>query len=107
MKVNKSGRCHNLGPGRVPWRNVSEPLMVGLDFHVISIFFLHRTLYKIHTWKLFVYEKIFAHGKIKSGRKSSVKKREKNRRKEERKSTILSRKENSFVKATGTGGASC
>ena len=81
--------------------------MVGLDFHVISIFFLHRTLYKIPTWKLFVYEKIFAHGKIKSGRKSSVKKREKNRRKEERKSTILSRKENSFVKATGTGGASC
>ena len=98
---------HNLGPGRVPWRNVSEPLMVGLDFHVISIFFLHRTLYKIHTWKLFVYEKIFGHGKIKSGRKSWVKKREKNRRKEERKSTILSRKEkNSFVKATGTGGVS-
>ena len=81
--------------------------MVGLDFHVISIFFLHRTFYKIHTWKLFVYEKIFGHGKIKSGRKSSVKKREKNRRKEERKSTILSRKEkNSFVKATGTGGVS-
>ena len=75
MKVNKSGRCHNLGPGRVPWRNVSEPLMVGLDFHVISIFFLHRTLYKIHMWKLFVYEKIFGHGKIKSGRKSSVKKK--------------------------------
>ena len=74
-KVNKSGKCHNLGPGRVPWRNVSEPLMVGLDFHVISIFFLHRTLYKIHMWKLFVYEKIFGHGKIKSGRKSSVKKK--------------------------------
>ena len=75
--------------------------MVGLDFHVISIFFLHRTLYKIHMWKLFVYEKIFGHGKIKSGRKSSVKEEE------ERKSTILSRKEkNSFVKATGTGGVS-
>ena len=41
--------------------------MVRLDFHVISIFCLHRTLYKIHTWNLF--GKIFARGKIKSGRK--------------------------------------
>ena len=58
-----------------------------------------------HSWKLFVYGKIFAHGKIKSERESRVKKKnKKNRPKEERKSTILSRKENnSFVEATTTG----
>ena len=39
--------------------------MLGLDFHLISIYCLHRALYKIHTWKLFVYGKIFARGKIK------------------------------------------
>ena len=62
-------------------------------------FFTSRTL-KIHSWKLFVYGKIFAHGKIKSRRKSLVKRKEKESRpKEERKSTILSRKEKySFVK---------
>ena len=58
-----------------------------------------------HSWKLFAYGKIFAHGKIKSERGSRVKKKiKKNRPKEERKSTILSRKENnSFVEATTTG----
>ena len=89
--------------------------MSGLDFHVISIFCLHRAFYKIHLWKLFVYGKIFAHRKIKRGRKSMIKKNKinnnnnkktKNRPKEERKSNILSRKEKiSFVKATGSGGA--
>ena len=68
--------------------------------------FTSRTL-KIHSWKLFVYGKIFAYGKIKSRRKSLVKRKEKESRpKEERKSTILSRKEKySFVKVTGAGGA--
>ena len=88
--------------------------MSGLDFHVIYIFCLHRAFYKIHPWKLFVYEKIFAHRKIKRGGKSDIKnkinknkkKQKKNRPKEERKSNILSRKEKrSFVKATGSGGA--
>ena len=53
--------------------------MLGLDFHVISIFCLYRTLYRIHTWELFVqnirnmeYGKIFVHGKIKSGRRLVV-----------------------------------
>ena len=60
--------------------------MVGLDFHVISIFCLHRALYKIHTWnlfgkifargKIFSRGKIFARGKIKSGRKKKKKKQE-------------------------------
>ena len=62
-RVNKSGRGHNLGPGRIP-----------SFFHVISIFSLQRALSTIHTWKLFAYGKIFAHGKIKSGKKSLVKK---------------------------------
>ena len=53
--------------------------MLGLDFHVISIFCSHRTLYRIHTWELFVqnirnmeYGKIFVRGKIKSGRRLVV-----------------------------------
>ena len=50
---------------------------MGLVFHVICIFCLHRAFDKIHTWKLFAFGKIFAHGKIKSGRKSLVKKRKK------------------------------
>ena len=55
--------------------------MFGLDFHVFSIFCLHRALYKIHSWNS------FAHEKIKSERKSVVKKEKKkrNRPKEERK----------------------
>ena len=82
-----------------------QPLTLGLVFPVISIFCLHRTVNKIHTWKLFTCGKIFALGKIKSRRNSLVKKKEKkNMPEEERKSTILSRKEkNSFVKATSTG----
>ena len=76
--------------------------MLRLNFHVISIFCLlrlHRALYKIHMWKLFDY------GKIKNWKKVLGKERKKkNRSKEERKSTILSRKEkNSFVKATSAG----
>ena len=78
--------------------------MLRLNFHVISIFCLlrlHRALYKIHMWKLFDY------GKIKNWKKVLGKERKKkNRSKEERKSTILSRKEkNSFVKATSAGWA--
>ena len=43
-----------------------QPLMLRLDFHVISIFCLQRALYKIHTWKLFVYGNIFAFVKVTS-----------------------------------------
>ena len=56
-----------------------HPLMLRLDFHVIFILCLHRVFYKISTWKLFVYGKTFAREKIKSGRKSSVKKKRKNK----------------------------
>ena len=79
--------------------------MLRLNFHVISIFCLlrlHRALYNIHMWKLFVY------GKIKNWKKvlGKERKKKKNRSKEERKSTILSRKEKkSFVKATSAGWA--
>ena len=79
---------------------------MGLVFHVICIFCLHRAFDKIHTWKLFDFGKIFAHGKIKSGRKSLVKK-EKKGPKGEGKRTIPSRKgKQSFMKATGTGWSS-
>ena len=68
--------------------------MLRLDFRVTSIFCLHHALYKIHTWKLFAY------GKIKSERETLVKKEKRKKKK------IMSRQEtNSFVKATGTGGA--
>ena len=84
--------------GESPGDFSRQPLMVRLDFHVISIFCLHRALYKIHTWNLF--GKIFARGKIKSVRKK--------KKKNKKESTILSRKEKkrkSFEKATGTSGA--
>ena len=61
--------------------------MWGLDFHVISIFCLHRAFYKIHSWKLFVYGKIFAHRKIKRGRKSMIKKKNKINNNENKKKT--------------------
>ena len=105
----KSGRCHNRGPGRTRGVIFTATAHVGARFSCCSHnLFTSRTL-KIHSWKLFVYGKIFAHGKIKSGRKSLVKRKEKESRpKEERKSTILSRKEKySFVKVTGAGGAPC
>ena len=84
--------------------------MLRLDCHVIFIFCLHRAIYK-HveavclwinrcSWKNKEREKVLCMNK-----KNDIK-RKKNRPKEERKSTILSRNENnSFVKATGTGGA--
>ena len=68
--------------------------MLGLNFNIISIFCLHRTLYKIHMWKLFVYGKIFARGKTKSGRKSLVKKdKNKNKQKQTKTKTGQKKKE--------------
>ena len=95
-RVNKSGRGHNLGPGRIP-----------SFFHVISIFCLQRALSTIHTWKLFAYGKIFAHRKIKNGKKSLVKKLKKKTdpKKKERVPFCQKKEKNSFLKTTGTGGA--
>ena len=76
MKVIKSGRCYNVGPGQIPRGEfLRQPLMFGLDFHAISIYCLHRALYKIHKWKLFVYLSL---GDNKSGRKSLVEKKGEN-----------------------------
>ena len=76
MKVIKSGRCYNVGPGQIPWGEfLRQPLMFGLDFHAISINCLHRALYKIHKWKLFAYLSL---GDNKSGRKSLVEKKGEN-----------------------------
>ena len=79
----------------------------GSFFKVICIFCLHRTLEKIHTWKLFACGKIFARGKIKSRRKSLVKigkKIQALRTKKENHS--VKKRKRSLVKATVTGGAS-
>ena len=76
MKVIKSGRCYNVGPGQIPRGEfLRQPLMFGLDFHAISIYCLHRALYKIHKWKLFAYLSL---GDNKSGRKSLVEKKGEN-----------------------------
>ena len=72
LKVNKSERCHNLGPGRTLREIFAATAHLEALFRVISIFCLHRALL-FTSWKLFAYGKIFAHGKIKSGRKSLVK----------------------------------
>ena len=58
--------------------------------------------------KLSVYKKIFAHGKIKSGRKFFVKKKGKKKKQAEgrkdRYHSVEKLIKNSFVKAAGTGG---
>ena len=73
--------------------------MLGLDFHLISIYCLHHALYKIHTWKLFVYGKIFARGKIKIGRKSLGKKEKKTGpKKKERVPFCQEKKKNPLLK---------
>ena len=58
--------------------------MLGHDFHVTSIFCLHCALNqftKFARGSSLIMEKNFAQGKIKSGRKSMVKKKEKKRKK--------------------------
>ena len=76
--------------------------MLRLDFNAIPIFCLHRALRKIHTWKLFAY-RIFAHGKIKSGRKSLVKKKKIQAQRREKEYHSGKKRKKSFVKATGSG----
>ena len=80
-----------------------QPLILGLDFHLIFIFYLHRALCKIHTWKFFVYRNIIARGKIKCREKSLGEK--KGPKKKEMVPFCQEKKKNSFVKAVGTGGA--
>ena len=77
-----------------------QPLILGLDFYLIFIFNLHRALYKIHTWKFFVYGNIIARGKIKCGKKSLGEK--KGPKKKEMVPFCQEKKKNSFVKAVGT-----
>ena len=103
IKVNKSGKCHYLGPGWVPWGN----------FRSGSIFMLFPYfVYIAHFPKftrgssLFMEKSLFVENQQRKkvlGRKNE----KKGRPKEERKSTTLSSKEqNSFVKAISTNGAS-
>ena len=75
-------------------------------FHIFFTSSTSRTLQNSHVEALWLWKNL-SHGKIKNWKKSPWKrKKKKNRSKEERKSTILSRKEkNSFVKATSAGWA--
>ena len=77
-----------------------QPLILGLDFYLIFIFNLHRALYKIHTWKFFVYGNIIARGKIKCGKKSLGEK--KGPKKKEMVPFCQEKKKISFVKAVDT-----
>ena len=72
-----------------------QPLTLRLDFHLHVIpYFVYIAHFKNSLVELFAYGKIFADGKINSGKKvlgkiKKKKKKRKNRPKEERKSTIL------------------
>ena len=76
VKVDRSERCHNLGLGRIPCR---RSYWGSCYFHI-----LFTSRYKIHSWKLYVYGKIFEHGEVKSGRKSFEKKKKKEKKKAQR-----------------------
>ena len=116
MKVNKSGRCHDLEPGRIPWGNFhGNRSCRGSIFRLFPYF-----VYIAHFTKftrgnsLFMEKSLFienqtrkkVYDKKKNKINNNIKKKTKTRPKEERKSNILSRKEKrSFVEATGIGGA--
>ena len=68
------------------------------------ILFTSRTLKNSHV-KAFCFRKIFADGKIKSVRKSLVKKKKKKGKKKERVPICQEKKKTSSVKVTGIGGA--
>ena len=80
MKDNKSGWCHNLGPGRILWGSVAATTHVEVRFSFTcnSIFCLLQK--KLCSRKNQEQKKVLVKKK---------KKKEKNRPKEERKSTIL------------------
>ena len=91
IKVNKSGKCHNLGPGRIS----QQPLILGLVFHVISIFCLHRAL-----GSSFLKEKSLLMEKSKVFGKRKGKKKQAQRRKKEYHS--VKKRKNCVVIAIGT-----
>ena len=80
MKASKSRRCHNLEPGRIPWRKFSRQARFSC--------YLHRAPDKIHIWKLLARGKITSHGKIKGRRISMVKKKERIPFYQEKKKTL-------------------
>ena len=80
MKASKSSRCHNLEPGRIPWRKFSRQARFSC--------YLHRAPDKIHMWKLSAWGKISSHGKIKGRRISIVKKKERVPFYQEKKKTL-------------------
>ena len=104
IKVIKSGMISDL---RESLRGVSRQppiMMLGLVFYVISIFYLHRALDKIHTWSSLLMEKSLLRKNQRWKKVLGKKKRplKKERKKKEYHSV---QKRNSFVKATDTVGA--
>ena len=100
IKVNKSGKCHYLEPGWVPWGNFRFSCY-------FPILFTSRTFQNSHVEALRLWKNLCS-WKNKQRKKVLWRKKEKKGRpKEERKSSTLSSKEqNSFVKAISTNGAS-
>ena len=70
-------------------------------FHILLT---SHTLQNSHV-KAFCFRKIFAHGKIKSGRRSLVKKKKGNSSKKKERVPICQEKKKNSVKVTGNGGA--
>ena len=78
IKVNKSGKCHYLGPGWVPWGNFRGNRSCWGSIFMLFPYFVYIAHFPKFTRgsSLFM-EKFFAHGKINSGRKSLGEKKEK------------------------------
>ena len=79
-------------------------MMLGLVFHVISIFYLHRALDKIHTWGSLLMEKSLLR-KDQRWKKVLGKKKKATEEREKKERVPFCPERNSFVKATGTVGA--
>ena len=108
IKVNKSGKCHYLGPGWVPWGNFRGNRSCWGSIFMLFPYFVYIAHFPKFTRGSSSFMENLCSWKNKQRKKVlGRKKGKKGRPKEERKSTTLSSKEqNSFVKAISTNGAS-
>ena len=67
------------------------------SFFMYKYILLHCPLDKIHSWKLFAFGKIFAHGKVKSRRKSLIKKKKEQSLRSEKEYHLSRKEKKSFV----------
>ena len=101
MKVNKLGRCHNLGPGRIPWASFAATAHVEarFSFKCNPISCLHRAKSLVEAlclWKNLCSRKNQERKKVLSKKKK--KKEKKGPKKKERVPFCKEKKKISFVK---------